>query len=386
MSTPQSSPMDDIPVPTLATKDRVHRSLELRLAEAHRDASVHVAKQIDNGDELRYADKCGTYTKGVKQAAIGRVDLAAYKTFRKALDTGKPHDFDRIILGGPRTLNGPQGGLAFPMQCLDWSQFVVPPAPALASEEYATELVELYWASLLRDVAFTDYASSKIANMAAAELSGLPTYAGPRDSANQVNTNLLFRGRFPGETAGPYLSQLLLQDTAMGTLPVPQKYLTNKAGVDFMLDKTTFQEVQNGQPTPGQSLTALPAPLYLRDGRGLAAYTHVDVLYQAYFTAYLVLNSINAPLNKGNPYVGDKTQNGFATLGQPDIVTVLATAASAAFKAVWYQKWFVHLRHRPESAGAIVYLSKTPGEGSVDGKLSSTVLHSKAVETSFAYQ
>jgi hypothetical protein len=58
-------------------------------------------------------------------------------------------------LGGPRTLNGPQGGLAFDLECRDSAQFVAPAAPALASEDYATELVELYWASLLRDVEFT---------------------------------------------------------------------------------------------------------------------------------------------------------------------------------------------------------------------------------------
>jgi hypothetical protein len=380
MSTPHASPI----TPTPATKDRVHRSLELRLAEAHRDASVHAPKQIDNGDEARYADKCGTYTKGVKQAAIGRVDPAAWESFRRALDSGKPHDFDRIILGGPRTLNGPQGGLAFPMECLDSSQFSAPPAPHLASETYATELVELYWASLLRDVPFTGYASNQIAAMAAKELSALPVYAGPRDDSRQVTTDLLFRGGFPGETAGPYLSQFLLQDTAMGVLPITQRYVTNQPGVDFMLDKQTFQEVQNGQPTPGHSLTPLSSPLYLRNGRGLAAYTHVDVLYQAYLTAYLVLNSLNAPLNQGNPYNGDKTQNGFATFGQPDISSVLTTAASAALKAVWYQKWFVHLRHRPESGGAIVYLSKTPSAPSVEGQLSPTVLNSQAVETAFA--
>ena len=68
-------------------------------------------------------------------------------------------------------LNGPQGGLAFYLQCLDGSQFGVPPAPALASEAYATELVELYWASLLRDVAFTDYPTNATVAKAAAELS-----------------------------------------------------------------------------------------------------------------------------------------------------------------------------------------------------------------------
>jgi len=35
------------------------------------------------------------------------------------------------------------------------------------------------------------------------------------------------------------------------------------------------------------------AALYLHNGRGLAAYTHDDALYQAYLIAYLVLNTIN---------------------------------------------------------------------------------------------
>jgi hypothetical protein len=388
MSTTQTDPVTNSPMQTPSSKDRVHRSLELRIDEARRDASVPAPKQIDNGDEARYADKCGTYTKGIKQAALGRVDLAAYSTFRRALDSGKPDDFDHMTLGGPRTLNGPQGGLAFQLDCLDNSQFNSPPAPPLASEAYAAELVELYWASLLRDVAFTEYGSNNIALMAAAELSALPSYAGPKNNANQVTTDLLFRGGFPGETAGPYLSQFLLRDTVLGALPITQKYLTNMANMDFMSDEHTFQLVQNGQPTSGISLNQLTSPSYLHDGRGLAAYTYVDVLYQAYFTAYLVLNTINggkpAPLNPGNPYSGNKTQNGFATFGQPDIAATLVTAASAALKAVWYQKWFVHLRHRPESGGGIVHLSKTPSAGSVDGKLNPTVLNSKAVETSVA--
>ena len=96
------------------------------------------------------------------------------------------------------------------------SQFGVPPAPALASEDYAAELVELYWASLLRDVAFTQYSSDPTAVAAATELSSLASYKGPRDASNQVTPNLLFRGGFAGDTIGPYMSQFLLQDTMWG--------------------------------------------------------------------------------------------------------------------------------------------------------------------------
>src|SRR5258708_5029630 len=61
---------------TPATSDRVPRSLALRMAQGGSDAFVGAPPQIDNGDEALYADKCGTYTKGILQTGIGLVDLA----------------------------------------------------------------------------------------------------------------------------------------------------------------------------------------------------------------------------------------------------------------------------------------------------------------------
>ena len=370
-----------------ATSHRVLRSLALRTRIAGSDAFVAAPAQIDNGDEARYGDKSGTYTKGVLQAGIGRVDLAAYTTFKTALASGSPADFEKIILGGPRTLNGPQAGLAFALDSPDGSQYAVPPAPALASEAYATELIELYWASLLRDVAFGAYEQSTVAQRAAAELSSLPEYAGPRDiHTGQVSPRLLFRGNFAGEKLGPYLSQFLLLPTALGSLPITQQYVSNQPGADFMTEPGDFLNVQNGRPT-GKALVPAGAR-YLNDGRALAAFTHDDVLFQAYFTAYLVLNTINntlpPPLNSGNPYAAAKTQNGFGTFGLPDIAVTLAAVAGQAIREVWYQKWWAHLRHRPESGGAIVYLQQTGQGSSVEGHVSDTVLNSQAVQASFA--
>jgi len=368
-----------------ATGGRVWRPWALRTRTAGSDAFAAARAQVDNGDEARYTDKSGTYTKDVLQSNVGVVDPAAYQSFKDALSSGDPADFEKIVVGGSRTLNGPQAGLAFYLDSLDGSQYAVPPAPALASEAYATELVELYWAALLRDVTFTAYPASSEAVQAAAELSSMPTYAGPRDAANQVTPELLFRGGLAGETVGPYVSQFLLQPTALGSLPITQKYITSKAGEDFMTGPAEFLNVQNGIPT-GKSL-APGAALYLHNGRGLAAYTHDDVLYQAYLIAYLVLTTINngtpAPLNPGNPYIGSKTQNGFGTFGQPDIAATLVAVAGKAIREVWYQKWWVHLRHRPESGGAIVYLQKTGQGGTVEGHVSDTVLNSQAVQASF---
>ncbi len=371
-----------IPDTSPSVRHRIVKSFALRSQTAARDALISPPPQLDNGDEARYADKCGTYTKCIRQAGIGRVDLAAYHSFKKALESGRPADFEAIQLGGTRTLNGPQGGLAFDLEGLDSSQFSPPPAPALASEAYATELVELYWASLLRDVTFTDYDSNPVAAQAASELSSLPTYAGPRDASNQVTPQLLFRGPYAGENLGPYVSQLFLKSSPMGALRIEQQYSTLHAGLDYMFDPTTFLQVQNGIST-GLAIVPEP-PVYMHNGRGLAAYTHVDVLYQAYLMAYLVLNSIGTPLNPGNPYLTSKTQNGFNTLGQPDIAATLTAVAREALKAVWYQKWYVHLRHRPESGGGIVHLIRTGQGNTIQGQLHPSVLNSQAVAASFA--
>ena len=368
--------------PTPSTTNRIPRCFALRTATAAHDAFIPAPPQVDNGDEALYSDKCGTYTKGILQRAIGLVDLAAYQSFRKALDNGNPADFEAIILGGPRTLNGPQGGLAFDLECLDSSQFPVPPAPALASEEYATELVELYWASLLRDVAFTDYGSSALAGMAAAELSALPSYMGPRNSHGQVTTHLLFRGIFPGETRGPYVSQFFVMPTYFGTQPLGQLMVSYLPNIDYMASFSDWLTVQNGNYT-GLENQIDPVLRYRRNGRDLAAFTHVDVLYQAYFTAFLVLAGMGAPLNPGNPYVGSRCENGFGTFGAPDFAGSLTEVATKALNAVWYQKWFVHLRPRPEAAGGQVHLVMS-GQGSkTDVKPSKVVLNSVGLQQSF---
>ena len=374
---------------------RVRQCFAIRLAAANEEAHIRVPPQTTNGDEERYPDKCGTYSKGILQDGIGLVNLHAFQTFKRALNSGDPADFEHIIMGGTRTLNGPQGGLAFGLEGSDAVQFgnapcpdnqenavVVPPAPALASAAYGTELIELYWASLLRDVAFTDYVSNATAAEAAQELSGMPSYAGPRDNHGNVTPALLFRGGYPGETIGPYISQLCVIPSFLGAQEMTQQMVTYAAGIDYMMDAATFQQVQNGIDT-GLRNQLDPQPRFLHNGRGLATFTHVDVLYQAYFTAYLVLNTLGVPLNPGNPYVNSTTQNGFGTFGQPDFAATLAAIAGFALNCVWYHKWYVHLRQRPESGGAIARQILTGHGGTLDGRVNDNVLNSMAVQRSF---
>ena len=367
-----------------SAKMRVTESFQLRLSLAQQDGHVPPAVNVSNGDTALYADKGGTYTKALPHDDFGRVDLTAFAALTKALNSGKFSDFQNMIVGGTRTQNGPQGGLCFDLEALDNAQFgqpIVPPAPATASDQNATELLEHYWASLLRDVAFTDYGSSALAAAAAAELGSQPTYFGPR-SGGLVTPNLLFRGAFPGETLGPYLSQFFIKPTALGAQPISQQLITYLPDIDYMTSFADWLTVQNGNVT-GDKNQVDPTLRYARNGRDLAAFTHVDVLYQAYFTAFLVLTSIGAPLNPGNPYRGSTTENGFGTFGGPDFASAIGEVACKALNAVWYQKWFVHLRPRPEAIGGIVQLLMTGQNNETDVTLSPVILSSVGLQQSF---
>jgi hypothetical protein len=391
-----SSPSGSTALPQGVTGSRVIQAFELRVGEATLDALVPAAKNVNNGDQARYPDKGGTFTKALPHDSFGRVDLNAFATFTTALASGEFSDFENITVGGTRTLNGPQGGLAFDLEALDNVQFgqpQVPPAPATASDQNATELLEHYWAALLRDVSFIDYGSSALAAQAATELGSQPTYFGPRNSSGQVTPNLLFRGAFPGETLGPYLSQFFVMPTSFGAISVSQRMQSYLPNIDYGIVFNEWLDIQNGVDT-GRRNEVDPQLRYRRNGRDLAAYTHVDVLYQAYFTAFLVLAGINAnplgsfnpggaPLNPGNPYANSKTENGFGTFGGPDFAATFGELATKALNAVWYQKWFVHLRPRPEAIGGIVHLIKN-GQGSkTNVTLSNVILNSKGLQQSF---
>jgi hypothetical protein len=375
---------------------RVVKSLALRLGAATTDSLVKVPPHTTNGDENRYPDHSASYSKGLLQDDIGVVNPAAWASFKKALKSGKNSDFEAMIIGGTRTENGPQGAYAFDMEGLDSVQFgnapspadptglaVVPPFDQIASAAYGAQLIELYWASLLRDVAFTDYATNATAIAAAAELTTLPDYRGPRDSHGNVTPGLLFRGNFPGETIGPYMSQFMITPTSFGQQPIDQLMNTYLPNIDYMTDTTTFLQVQNGVST-GLTNQVDPTRRYLHDGRGLSAWTHSDVLFQGHLIAFLVLTTLKAPPNPGNPYIGSKTQNGFGTFGGPDYAASQGEAAARALARVWYQKWLVHLTHRPESGGGVLHQILTGNQSKIDAKLNKNVLNSQAVAQSFS--
>ena len=326
----------------------------------------------DNGDAERFSDFSGSWSKCLPHPYLGIVQPSAWLSLTHALQTGDFEDFQNIQVGNPGgpgftgTLNGPEGGLAFDLEGLDSHATVIPPAPSVTSAQTAAELVEHYWAALLRDVNFVDYPNSQLAQQAAADLNNL-SYV--RSQGSQfpypVTPQNLFRGQIvagDGPVQGPYISQFMLQPTAMGAQALSQMYQrflsVSQGGADYLTNPAEYLRVESGFP-PSFSLQYDPTARFVRMGRDLTAYTHVDALHQAYFVAVLVLAGIGCPVNPGNPYIGSPSQHGFHTFGSPqagpvDAVGTIPEMATRALKASWFHKWVVNLRQRPEEVAALL--------------------------------
>lgn len=343
--------------------ERADKAQTIRAKAAAFQRDFPIPAHFNNGDESLYPNKIGCYSKGLPHNARGEVNLTAYNLFLNALSTGKPSDFEAIPLGCTTPsfrfkLVNPQAGLAFDMEGADSHHLTQPPAPVFASAELAGEIIENYWMALCRDVPFHDYASHPLTLQACAELSGLSDFRGPK-IAGQVTPETLFRGTTPGCLTGPYISQFLYKPCPFGANYVEQRMRTHVAGHNYMTQYAHWLTVQNGC-IPSQPELFNPVRRFIFNGRDIGQWVHIDVLFQAYFQASLILGTpvgtgidplssgIGAPLNPGNPYLVSQTQDGFGTFGQPYIKTILCEVATRALKTVWHQKWFVHRRLRPE--------------------------------------
>jgi hypothetical protein len=344
-------PVEAAAGPAAAARRR-QQAFQVRVDAARLARSRPLPKHPDNGDEARYPDRVGSYSKGLPHNQLCDVDLAAYAALKAALASGDPAAFESIPMGLGRRLVNPQASLAFDLEGADSHHLAIPPAPALASAEAGGELVEVYWMAVARDIGYTDYATDPTIAEACADLSALSDFRGPK-IGGRVTPGTIFRGFTPGDLVGPYLSQFLWLDIPMGALSVPQLMRTTVAGDDYMTGYGEWLAIQNGY-TPGTNVFD-PTPRYIRNLRDLAEWVHVDALYQAYHQACLILLGMGAPFDEGNPYGWSQTQVGFGTFGGPHILSLVTEVATRALKAVWYQKWQVHRRLRPEMMAGLVH-------------------------------
>ena len=347
------------------------KRLRIQRAEAYQETPAPL--HCGNGDDARYAaqNHYASFSKGLRHdPATGEVVDASYKSLLTALRSGQPHDFERIILGASADqtlkLTDPQAGLAFDLEGVDPHQVTMPPAYAFRSPEQVGEMAENYWMAICRDVPLIDYPTSPLIAQAAADLSRYASFGGPKDAsaqgAGQVTPAIIFRDGVPGALKGPYLSQFMIRDVPYGSQRTDARIAYGLPGVtDYMTDEASWLAAQNGVK-PGVGPGPLADPRLLHDGRSLGNYVHIDELFQAYLNACLLMitpknrGGFGVPPAPSNPYASSMTQVGFGTLGEPNFKVLVAEVATRALKAVWFQKWYVHRRIRPEVyAGRIHY-------------------------------
>ncbi len=381
--------------------ERAERAYQVRMQAALHQRMKPVAEHVTNGDELRYSNRIGNFSKGLPHNQLGEVDQVAYEALLKAIRSGDPNDFNQIPMGGDALLKNPQGGLTFQLLGMDPAQCYQPPPPAFASAEIAAEIAENYWMALARDVHFLEYDTHPLTNAAASDLSRFTDFRGPRyisptmrapivkingengevieiDPSNQfswhtnnyagptpvrgrnlgafpLTTGVLFRGLTPGDLTGPLVSQFLWKEIPYGVQTIPQRMRTPIPGDNYLTRYDDWLFAQNSRGHLNFPNRYDSTRRFIRNARDLGEWVHIDVLFQAYFNAALTLLGLGAPVDESNPYARSSNQCGFGTFGNPQIQSLVCAVATTALQTVWYQKWIVHRRMRPEAFGGRIH-------------------------------
>jgi membrane-associated phospholipid phosphatase len=314
-------------------------------------------------------------------------------------------DFDDIIFVNPPNeavkLTNPQAGLAFDLEGPDSHDMGIRKPPRIDKKEGAGEMAELYWMALCRDIPFRDYgAAGTVISDAVSDLDsnygdfphievGLLTEIGDDIGdkifatkfeipveARSISNTTIFRGFTKGDRKGPYISQFLWKDVPWGTQLLEQiqfelnmyDFTGVKKGKDYLTDYARWLKIQDGFKDVDFMTDDInnvdKFKRHIFTGRDIAYYVHRDQLYQAYLHACLILLGEKYPFDPDCPFDSllpyqdpnkFPTEMGFITFGGPHILSLVTEVATRAGKAVWYQKWFIHRRLRPEAFGGLIH-------------------------------
>lgn len=358
---------DDCEIGPESPQHRRNAAFKIKVDAAKDEKQLGVWNHECNDDEENYPGYVGNYHKGIPHDPVtGEVDPLAYEAMRQAIADGDYAQFEALP-GIGRLLN-PLGAISFNIEGPDSQAIPVPAAPSIDSALMASEMAELYWMALLRDIPFSDYATNADVAAAAADLgNNYSGYIGPRDSGGVVTPQELFRLPFPGCLDGPWVSQFLLRAFTYDGIPVTPQARTAQPGQDFMTEFNEWRQVQDGGvgAFPG-FFPPLDATLrFPRNPRDMGMLGLTDRVYSVYFRAYLILQA-NFPfaaspgLDANHPYQTSLRQAGFSTFGTAHLAELIG-ASGKAERHTWYSKWNVNRRLRPEAFSGLVHRQITAG-------------------------
>jgi len=343
--------------------------LDLSEAQQHQKAAARIRleaaasrlkspplQQITTGDEDRYADKRASFSKTLPHNSWGEVEPDAFRSFVEILTNGQSIQFAEMpqAHGAEVRLNNPQAAYAYELAGIDSHSTVVNWPPPFASPGMASEMAELYWLALTRDVPFREYPSNELIAHAIADLNTLSSPTGPA-IAEKLTPITVFRGETKGDLIGPYISQFLWSPIPFGATVLDQREKYPVPEQDFLVEPEEWLACQQGLKPRRKLLLDFPRR-HIRNNRDLAEYVRRIFSIQPYLNAALLALSFGEEaLSATNPYRGSKTEFGDLTFGGKNVIALLGQAAQSAEKAAWYEKWLVHRRLRPEVFGGRVH-------------------------------
>jgi hypothetical protein len=133
-----------------AVRRRADEAFHVRQTAAPFQRRQDLAEHRTNGDEYRYRNRIGSFSKELPHDANGEVDPAAFAALVRAMESAEEADFEAVPLGGTGRLVNPHAGFAFGFCGADAQASALRTPPRFDSAEQAGEMVELYWAALTR--------------------------------------------------------------------------------------------------------------------------------------------------------------------------------------------------------------------------------------------
>jgi membrane-associated phospholipid phosphatase len=372
------------------------------------EAFVEALSDVEQPVNDRYADTTTVrgvdvapfwFTKGMPLATDGDGDpypegiVPAAEKEANYLDAAVEERFaggDAFTRGGRRLFIGPPGSNSVPLAGMDSHRGRMPPAPDPRGPVTAAEMLDAYAMEQLRDVPFTAWPNEPTGpdgsgrQSVAAVLGDPETPAALSRTIEALREDLDAAADGPGERWydtrrlfveagdgtvdwwGPYVSQFLVHEVELWSLPAEQRYLRYERGKDYNDGPAGWLDTLAGRDD-GAAETDPNTPSggrgYLATPRHLATMVNAEPPYQEYLIAALRLLG-KVAFDPGLAYVttddlaeSDRVFN-YTDGGPVGLLDMVARTARLALLAAFHQKYERHFRCRPETYGGRVHAQR----------------------------
>ena len=243
-----------------------------RQCEMRKSTARYQQKQLFQGPRTLNCDErnipyfIAMFSKSLPHDEKGIVKQTAYKIMQQGIIKRNIKLLTNVPQPGNLKLVNPLAAFTINNVGPSASSISMPPPSSMSSKESASEMVELYWQALLRDVPLTDFKNNNLVKQAIESLSKLKDYKVPKP----ITAKTIFIGFGVGELKGPYISQLMYIDTPIWPGICKAKYFLLIRGLlnNRMITKETYLNVQNGFVTD-KPLEISDTKTYITTGRDL---------------------------------------------------------------------------------------------------------------------